>query len=100
MTPEERAALEAELAVLRRKVDKRRDEPGFAANVRALDGRIADIEALLVVVEPDPVEPEPEPPVEEPEPPPEEPPTEPEPEPTPDDGGYSDGIPLPVGDEG
>lgn len=97
MTPDERAALEAELAVLRRKVDKRRDEPGFAANVRALDARIAEIEALLAVVEP--VEPEPEPPVEEPEPTPEEP-TEPEPEPTPDDGGYSDGIPLPLGDEG
>lgn len=91
MTPDERAALEAELAVLRRKVDKRRDEPGFAANVRALDVRIADIEALLVVVEPDPVEPEP---------PVEEPPVEPDPEPIPDDGQDTGSVPLPVGDEG
>lgn len=47
MTDEERAALEAELIDLKRKVKKRRDMPGMAANVAALDARIAEIEALL-----------------------------------------------------
>jgi hypothetical protein len=47
MTPEERAALEAELADLQRKLAKRQDEPGFAANVAAIKARIAVIEFLL-----------------------------------------------------
>lgn len=47
MTPEERAALEAELVVLRRKLEKRRDEPGFAANCAAIEARIAVVEAEL-----------------------------------------------------
>jgi len=42
--------LEAErdelLSDLRRKLEKRRDEPGFAANVRDLETRIAELEAL------------------------------------------------------
>ena len=47
MTPEERQALEAELADLQRKAAKRRDEPGFAQNVRDIDSRVAEIGALL-----------------------------------------------------
>ena len=47
MTPEERAALEAELATLQRKAAKRRDQGGYASNVAAIDARIAEIEALL-----------------------------------------------------
>jgi hypothetical protein len=60
MTPEERAALEAELTDLRRKLDKREDMPGFAANVAAIRTRIAEIEALLAEPEPEPDEPAPE----------------------------------------
>lgn len=33
-----------ELEALRRKLAKRRDEPGFAANVRAIEARIAELE--------------------------------------------------------
>lgn len=47
MTPEERAALERELAHLQRKAAKRRGEPGYAANVKAIETRCAEIEALL-----------------------------------------------------
>lgn len=51
MPPEVRAALETELAQLRRKADKRRDEPGFAANVVAIDARVAEIQAQLAAAE-------------------------------------------------
>lgn len=47
MTDEDRAALEAERVDLQRKVKKRRDMPGMAANVAAVDARIAEIEAAL-----------------------------------------------------
>lgn len=47
MTDRERARLEAESADLQRKVEKRRNEPGFAANVRQMDARIAAIAVLL-----------------------------------------------------
>lgn len=47
MTPDERAALEAELVLRQRQAGARRDQPGFAANVAALDARIAEIEELL-----------------------------------------------------
>lgn len=47
MTPEERAALEAEQTDLSRKVRKREDRPGFAANVEEIKARIAEIDALL-----------------------------------------------------
>lgn len=33
-----------ELEALRRKLAKRQDEPGFAANVRAIEARIAELE--------------------------------------------------------
>lgn len=39
MTPQE------ELAALREKLAKRRDRPGFAANVKAIEARIAELEA-------------------------------------------------------
>ena len=41
------ADLQAELAILQRKLTKRRDQPGFAANAAAIEARIAEIEALL-----------------------------------------------------
>lgn len=47
MTPEQRQALEAEKTDLARKANKRRDEPGFASNVRDIEARIAEIEAEL-----------------------------------------------------
>jgi hypothetical protein len=47
MTPEERAKLIAERAELIRKVDKRRDQPGFAANCAGIDARVAEIDRLL-----------------------------------------------------
>lgn len=47
MTPEERAALISEQADLTRKVGKRRDMPGYAENVEAIDARLAEIAALL-----------------------------------------------------
>lgn len=47
MTSEDRQALEDERQALVRKANKRRDEPGFASNVAALDARIAEIDALL-----------------------------------------------------
>lgn len=47
MTPEQRAALAVELATLQRKVDKRRNEAGFAKNCAAIDARIAVIVAEL-----------------------------------------------------
>lgn len=47
MTPEQRQALETELANLQRKLTKRKDEPGFAANAAAIEARIAVIEKLL-----------------------------------------------------
>lgn len=47
MTPEQRAALEAELALRQRQANARRDQPGFAENVAALEARIAVIEAEL-----------------------------------------------------
>jgi hypothetical protein len=39
--------LAAELAALRRKLEKRKDQPGFAANAAAIEARIAEIEAEL-----------------------------------------------------
>jgi cell fate (sporulation/competence/biofilm development) regulator YlbF (YheA/YmcA/DUF963 family) len=47
MTDEDRAALEAELTRLKRKLHAREDQPGFAQNCEALAARIAEIEALL-----------------------------------------------------
>ena len=47
VTPEERIILEAERSDLQRKAVKRRDMPGFAANVAAIDERIAEIDVLL-----------------------------------------------------
>ncbi len=43
MTAAERDALVADL---RRKLSKRRDEPGFAANVRDIEAKIAELEAM------------------------------------------------------
>lgn len=36
---------EEELTVLRTKLAKRKDRPGFAANARAIEQRIAELEA-------------------------------------------------------
>jgi phosphopentomutase len=36
---------EEELAALRAKLGKRRDRPGYAENVKALEARIAELEA-------------------------------------------------------
>lgn len=47
MTPEERQALEAELADLQRKLRKRKDQPGFAQNAADLEARLSEIKALL-----------------------------------------------------
>lgn len=47
MTDAERAAKAAQLADLRRKLAKRTDEPGFAANVADLEAKIASLEAEL-----------------------------------------------------
>ena len=47
MTEAQRAAKQAQLADLRRKHAKRKDEPGFAANVAELEQRIAQLEAEL-----------------------------------------------------
>ena len=47
MTAEQRAALESEKADLTRKADKRRNEPGYGANVKAIEARLAEIEAEL-----------------------------------------------------
>lgn len=47
MTPEERAALEAELTQVQAKAAIRRDQPGFAQNVVQCDARIAEIEVEL-----------------------------------------------------
>lgn len=47
MTPDERAALQAELADLQRKLSKRKDQPGFAVNSAQMEARIAEIEAAL-----------------------------------------------------
>lgn len=74
MTAAER---DAQVADLRRKLEKRRDVPGFAANVRDIEAKLAELEAMTF-----------------------EPPPEPEPEPTPNDGEDPGGVPLPVGDEG
>lgn len=49
MSDATRAELEAKLAEFKRKADKRRNEPGFAANVAELDSWIAEIEAELAV---------------------------------------------------
>lgn len=51
MTPEQRKALEDELAQRKRQLAKRMDEPGFAANCSALEARIAEIDALLGAIE-------------------------------------------------
>lgn len=50
------AERDALLADLRRKLAKRTGEPGFAANVRDLEARIAELEAMTFE---QPVEPEP-----------------------------------------
>lgn len=47
MTEAQRAAKQAKLADLRRKLEKRTDEPGFAANVAELEQRIAQLEGEL-----------------------------------------------------
>lgn len=47
MTPEHRAALEAEKTMLQAKADARRNQPGFSANVIEIDTRIAAIVAEL-----------------------------------------------------
>lgn len=51
MTDRERQRLEAELTDLQRKANKRRNEAGFAANVKAMDKRIVAIEAELAAEE-------------------------------------------------
>lgn len=38
-------AREEELAALRAKLSKRRDRPGYADNVKAIEARIAELEA-------------------------------------------------------
>lgn len=53
MTFEERSALEAEAAALRRKVEKRRNMPGFLQNVADIDARIYEIETRLAAGEAD-----------------------------------------------
>jgi hypothetical protein len=40
-------ALQTELVNLQRKLSKRSNEPGFAANCAAIEARIVEIEALL-----------------------------------------------------
>jgi phosphopentomutase len=52
MTSECRAKLETEIVTLKAKASARRDQPGFAANVAAIDARIADIEAELASPDP------------------------------------------------
>jgi hypothetical protein len=47
MSDEDRKALEDERTNLIRKAARRRDEPGFAANVREIDARIAEIDEAL-----------------------------------------------------
>jgi hypothetical protein len=47
MTDEARAALQAELIDLKRKLSKRSDMPGFATNAAAIGARIAEIETAL-----------------------------------------------------
>lgn len=47
MTEQERQALTDERADLQRKADKRRGQPGFAANVREIEQRLAEIDAAL-----------------------------------------------------
>lgn len=47
MTEDQRAAAVSELADLERIVEKRRDEPGYAANVAAMDARIAALRKEL-----------------------------------------------------
>ena len=51
MTAAERDALVADL---RRKLSKRRDEPGFAANVRDIEAKIAELEAMTFEPPPEP----------------------------------------------
>lgn len=50
MTEPERAALQTERTKLVAKANARRDQPGFAVNVMAIDARIAEIDALLAAV--------------------------------------------------
>lgn len=47
MTEQQRAAKATQLADLRRKLAKRTDEPGFAANVADLEVKIAQLQAQL-----------------------------------------------------
>lgn len=47
MTEAQRVAKEAELADLRRKLERRTNVPGFAENVRALKERIVQLEDQL-----------------------------------------------------
>lgn len=47
MTDEERAALSAQLDSLRRKLEARRNQPGFAVNVAELEQRIAQVQAEM-----------------------------------------------------
>lgn len=47
MSPEVRAELTERRAELQRKADKRRNEPGFAANVKEIESWIAEIDADL-----------------------------------------------------
>jgi hypothetical protein len=50
----ETAAIDAELADLRRKLAKREDQAGFARNVEALRARISLLEAERAALEPTP----------------------------------------------
>ena len=47
MSEEQRQALQAERADLDRKLRKRRDMPGFTANAREIEARMAEIDAEL-----------------------------------------------------
>jgi hypothetical protein len=47
MAAMDEAEIRAALAELRRKLAKREDQPGFAANAAALKARIAQLEAML-----------------------------------------------------
>lgn len=50
MTPEQRTALQNELAALKRKAQARRNLGGYADNVAAIEKRVAEIEAQLAAV--------------------------------------------------
>lgn len=49
MSPDQRAALQSELTDLQRKASKRRDQAGYAANVKAIEARIVAVQAELAI---------------------------------------------------